>query len=156
MATVEIQVDASPEQVFGVLSMPERYEDWVVGSSDIRDVEGGWPRTGATFHHTQIVPKVGIKDTTTVLESEPPRYLCLCVRARPVVIAKVELHMQATAGGTRVEMVETPVGGFVGKLHNPLFDLGLKLRNAESLRRLKRIAESAEPAAAAAAASSTA
>jgi len=38
-------------------------------------------------------------------------------------------------------MIETPVGGIAGPIHNPLFDAGLKLRNTESLRRLKRLAE---------------
>jgi uncharacterized protein YndB with AHSA1/START domain len=141
MSVNEIHIDAPPERVFDVLADPMSYEDWVVGSSDIRDVEGAWPTEGATFHHTQFVPHVGIKDTTTVLEERRPGYLCLCVRARPLVIGKVEMRLVADNGGTRAEMVETPVGGLVGKLHNPVFDAGLKARNAESLRRLKKLAE---------------
>jgi uncharacterized protein YndB with AHSA1/START domain len=141
MAVVDIDIEAAPEQVFEVLSVPASYEDWVVGSSEIRDAEGGWPSEGATFHHTQGIPRVGLKDTTSVLESDPPNYLCLCVRARPVVIAKVELRLTPAGAGTHVEMTEAPVGGWLAPIHNPLFDLGLKIRNAESLRRLKRLAE---------------
>lgn len=141
MAVVSTHVDAPPERVFEVLSVPASYEDWVVGSSEIRDVEGGWPSRGATFHHTQGIPKVGVKDTSTVLEVDPPGYLCLCVRTRPFVVAKVELRMAAEDGGTRIEMTETPVGGWLAPIHNPLFDLALKARNTESLRRLKRLAE---------------
>ena len=142
MAHNEILVDRSTEQVFAVLSDAHSYEDWVVGASDIRDVEGNWPAVGATFHHTQFVPRIGLKDTTTVLESEPPTRLKLCVRARPLVIGEVEFSLHPADGGTRVTMTELPVGGIQAPIHNPLFDAGLRLRNAETLRRLKRIAES--------------
>lgn len=141
MATVETQTSATPERVFEILSRPELYEDWVVASADLRAAEDEWPAVGATFHHTQFVPKVGLKDTTSVLDSDPPRYLCLCVRARPLVVAKVELFMHPHGGGTRIEMIEVPVGGLVGKLNNPAVELSLKLRNTESLRRLKKLAE---------------
>ena len=142
MAENEIRVERTPEQVFEVLADPFSYEDWVVGASDIRDVEGVWPQEGATFHHTQFVPKVGLKDTTTVLDCEPPSRILLCVRARPVVVGEVEFTLQAKEGGTHVTMRENPVGGVMGPIHNPLFDVGLRLRNAETLRRLKRLAES--------------
>ena len=138
MARNQTEIARTREQVFAFLSDPYRYEDWVVGSSEIRDVQGEWPDVGATFHHTQGVPKLGLKDTTTVLACEPPRRLLLCVRARPAVIAEVELTLRPNGSGTLVSMVEQPVGGLVGKLQNPLFDAGLRLRNAESLRRLKR------------------
>jgi uncharacterized protein YndB with AHSA1/START domain len=141
MAENEIIIERAPEQVFAVLSDPFSYGDWVVGSSEIRDVEGDWPKAGATFHHTQFVPKVGIKDTTTVLASEPSSRLKLCVRARPVVVAEVEFTLRVDRNGTHATMTEVPVGGIQAPIHNPLFDLGLRLRNAETLRRLKRIAE---------------
>ena len=141
MARNETEIEASPEAVWTVLADPFSYEHWVVGSADIRDVEGDWPQVGATFHHTQGLPKFGLKDTTTVLEANPLRQLKLCVRARPMVIAEVELELAAAGEGTRVVMVEVPVGGVVGKLNNPAFEAGLRLRNAESLRRLKRLAE---------------
>lgn len=142
MAQNETVIDRAPEQVFAILSDAYSYEDWVVGASDIRDVQGAWPEVGATFHHTQFIPRVGLKDTSTVLESEPPTRLLLCVRARPAVVAEVEFTLEASGTGTRVTMVETPVGGIAGPIHNPVFDAGLRLRNAETLRRLKRIAES--------------
>ena len=112
-----------------------------MGSSEIRDVEGAWPSEGSTFHHTQFLPRVGLKDTTTVLESEPTKRILLCVRTRPLVVAEVELSLSADGARTNVTMVERPIGGIAGPIHNPIFDLGLKVRNAESLRRLKRLAE---------------
>lgn len=142
MAENETHINSSPEEVFDVLADPHSYEHWVVGASDIRDVEGIWPEPGSTFHHTQFVPKVGIKDTTTVLESQPPSRLKLCVRARPLVVGEVEFDLRARDGGTSVTMIEIPVGGIQGRIHNPVFDAGLRLRNAETLRRLKKLAES--------------
>lgn len=142
MAENKITTHASPETVFSVLSDPSAYEDWVVGASDIRDADETWPAEGATFHHTQFVPRVGLRDTTTVLECTPPKRLVLCVRARPLVIAEVELEMhQTVSGSTEITMIETPVGGLGGKLDNPLIHKSLRARNAESLRRLKNLAE---------------
>jgi uncharacterized protein YndB with AHSA1/START domain len=146
MAENKITTHASPETVFSVLSDPAAYEDWVVGSSDIRDADETWPAEDATFHHTQFIPRVGLKDTTTVLECTPPTRLVLCVRARPLVIAKVELKMrETTIGGTEITMIESPVGGIAGKLDNPLIHMSLRARNAESLRRLKNLAEQRTP-----------
>ncbi|MDQ3760103.1 MAG: SRPBCC family protein [Actinomycetota bacterium] len=137
-----MKVECTPEQVFAVLADPYSYEQWVVGSSETRDADGIWPQVGSTFHHTQFVPKLGLKDTTSVLECEPPDRILLCVRARPLVVAEVELRLRGNGIGTSVAMTERPVGGIVGPIHNPLFDIGLRIRNAESLRRLKRLAES--------------
>jgi uncharacterized protein YndB with AHSA1/START domain len=140
MSVTKRHIDASPESVFAVLSDPASYADWVVGAAETRYVEGDWPEVGATFGHTQGVPKVGIKDTTTVLVSRPPRYLKLCVRVRPFVVGEVALELTPSGAGTDVTMVEHPVGGLLGPIHNPLFDLGFHLRNVEGLRRLDRLA----------------
>ena len=142
MAVNRTEIAAPPARVYEVLADPRTYEDWVVGASDIRDFEGEWPAPGATFHHTQFVPKVGIKDTTSVISSTPGRYLLMEVRGRPLMVADVELELEPSATGTRVTMTETPKRGILGRLHNPLNDRLLWLRNVESLRRLKRLAES--------------
>lgn len=141
MAVNRIRAEIRPEAVFAVLADPDCYGKWVVGSSRIRDVEGPWPAVGSTFHHTQGVGPVGIKDTTTVLESEPGRRIVLEVRARPLVVARVELDLHANGGGTEVVMTEVPIGGPVGRLPAFASDPPVKLRNAESLRRLRKLAE---------------
>jgi uncharacterized protein YndB with AHSA1/START domain len=136
-----IHVDTPPSAVYAVLADPDSYGHWVVGSSQIRDAEGGWPSEGATFHHTQGVWKVGIKDSTSVIDSEPNRRLILEVRARPLVVAKVKLELEADQAGTEVRMTEVPVRGLLGRLRNPVVDKAISLRNAQSLRRLRRLAE---------------
>ena len=141
MARNTIDTTAPSEAVFEILSDPACYAHWVVGSSECRGVEGDWPEVGATFHHTQFLPRVGLKDTTSVLELQHPSRLKLRVRARPLVEADVELRLTQGAGHSRIEMIEEPVGGFVGAIDNPLIQLSLRLRNAESLRRLRKLAE---------------
>ena len=130
-----------PERVFAVLSDPQSYGYWVVGSSKIRHADADWPKPGTAFGHTQGVYGVGVKDSTEVVAAERPRTLVLEARFRPFAINKVEMRMAPSGNGTKVVMVEYPTGGPAAKLHNPLSDLVLKLRNVESLRRLRKLAE---------------
>lgn len=142
MSVNHIEVLRPREAVFAVLADPFTFEDWVVGASEIRDVEGAWPAPGSLFHHTQGVPKAGLKDTTSVVQSTTPERLLLEVRARPVIVARVEIVLQAIGERTHVQLAERPVGGFLARLDGRPLDRMLFLRNAESLRRLKRLCES--------------
>ena len=144
MSVTETHVRADPEAVFAVLADPRSYAHWVVGSSKTRGVEGRWPKPGSTFHHTQGAFGVGLKDTTSVIDSNPPRQIVLEVRARPFWVGKVEMRLRPSGDGTHVTMIEYPVSGFVKPLHNPLLDRLLHLRNVESLRRLRKMAENGD------------
>jgi len=137
----ETYVAASPEMVFDVLADPESYGYWVVGSSKIRHADADWPKPGTAFGHTQGVYGVGVKDSTEVVASERPRTLVLEARFRPFAINKVEMRLAPSGKGTKVVMIEYPTGGLAARLHNPLFELALKLRNVEALRRLRKLAE---------------
>ena len=141
MATNEKLVEAPPENVFRVLADPESYAHWVVGSNEIRAYDESWPDEGSTFHHTQGKWPLTVKDTSSVLESDPDRRLVLEVRMRPFVVAKVDLELTAENGGTRVRMTEYPTGGLLRRIHNPLLDGLTWLRNSRGLDRLARLAE---------------
>jgi uncharacterized protein YndB with AHSA1/START domain len=138
MARNTIHVDAPPEAVWEVLADPRLYGNWVVGASTTRDVEGRWPEPGSTLHHAQMLV---IHDTTTVLESEPMRRLVLEARARPLVVARVDIRLEPEDGGTLVTLDETVIGGLLGALPRELSDAPIHLRNRETVRRLKRLAE---------------
>ena len=138
MARNAILVDAPPEAVFEVLSDPRLYGGWVVGASTTLGVEGRWPEPGSLLRHVQLLV---LKDTTSVLESEPPRRLLLEVRARPLVVARVELELRPQAGGTHVTLDERPTGGLLAALPRALSDAMLHVRNRETVRRLKALAE---------------
>jgi uncharacterized protein YndB with AHSA1/START domain len=134
-------MDVPPERVFAVLTDPEAYADWVVGSDTIRDADPTWPAHGSRFYHRVGVGPIKVKDHTEVLEVDPPHKLVLHARARPLGTAKVTLLLEPAGNGTRVTMQEV-AGDALSKLAiNPLTDWLVHHRNVESLRRLKRIAE---------------
>ena len=141
MAVTETWVDASPEAVFEVLADPRSYAHWVVGATRTRAADAAWPRPGTRFHHTQGLFGIGLRDNTEVIASNPPRQLVLEARIRPLAVNKVELRLRPRGSGTRVTMVEYPIGGMAAMVDNPLMDKLIHLRNLESLRRLRRMAE---------------
>lgn len=142
MARNRVHIDATPEEVFAVLSDPHRYPDWVVGAAGIRDEDPAFPAVGSRFHHKVGSWPVGVKDYTEVTEVEPPQRIVLKAKARPLGTATIEIDLHQSAGGTEVEMEEVPgdrlTSLFVG---NPVADTALRVRNAEALTRLKRLVE---------------
>ena len=141
MATNRAVIHAPPERVFAVLSDPDSYGHWVVGSSRIRDADAGFPATGTRFHHTQGIGALGIRDATLVLDADPPRRLVLKVCARPLVVGEVTLELSSVPDGTEVTFHERPVAGAVARLPRMVVDPATRVRNEISLRRLRRLAE---------------
>ncbi len=82
------------------------------------------------------------------LEADRPRRLGMNVRVWPVGHGIVTFELEENGSGTLVRMKEGPAGGPL-KLLWPVLDPLVKLRNAETLRRLKRLAESRHAAQAA-------
>jgi uncharacterized protein YndB with AHSA1/START domain len=147
MVTTEITADVPPERVFDVLSDGRSFGDWVVGSSEIRAVDPGWPQPGSRFHHTIGWGPLKIADHTESLESIPPSRLRMRARARPFGSAMVTLDLHPLDGGaTRIVMSEGPADVLTALVLNPLMHPLIRLRNNESLRRLKRHAEGRGPA----------
>jgi uncharacterized protein YndB with AHSA1/START domain len=138
MARNTIHVDAPPDAVFEVLADPRLYGNWVVGASTTYRVDGNWPEPGSVLHHAQMML---IRDTTTVLESEPGRRVVLEARARPAVVAHVTVTLDPAGGGTRIVLEEKVTGGLAAVLPDALNDALIHLRNAEAVRRLKRLTE---------------
>jgi uncharacterized protein YndB with AHSA1/START domain len=133
---------ASPTAVFEVLSQPETYEHWVVGSRSVERHDPAWPAAGARFKHTQGVWPALIHDETEVVASDAPRRLELTVKARPMLVAHVVVDLQPAGDGTRITMEEQPTGGLLAPLLRlPPGKLLTQLRNRLSLRRLSGLAE---------------
>jgi uncharacterized protein YndB with AHSA1/START domain len=141
VATTRAQINVPSERVFAVLSDPETYADWVVGSDTIRDADPSWPALGSRFYHRVGVGPFKVNDHTEVLEVDPPRKLVLHARARPLGTAKVTLLVTPHGSGTQVTMREEAGDPLSLLAINPLTDRLVHHRNIESLRRLKRIAE---------------
>jgi uncharacterized protein YndB with AHSA1/START domain len=145
MAHNEIDIDVSAERVFAVLSDPRSFARWVVGSREIRRADPDWPAVGTAFDHRVGIWVVTLSDQSTVLESKPPDLLKLLVEARPFSKAYVTLRLRPATGGTRVEMDEVAANARSVLLFNRLTDPLIRIRNSESLRRLKALAEGKEP-----------
>jgi len=146
MAHNEIDVDTPPDAVYGVLSDPRSFARWVVGSREIRRADPGWPAPGTAFDHRVGIGPLTISDHSEVLESVAPTRLRLLVKARPFTRAHVLLRMEPRgAGRTRVTMDEHPADLRSRLFMNALTDPLVRLRNRESLRRLKALAEGTEP-----------
>ncbi|MXG91777.1 SRPBCC family protein [Nocardioides flavescens] len=148
-------VDATPEQVWEVLSDGWLYPLWVVGASRMREVDATWPAAGSHLHHSVGSWPFLLDDSTEVLESEPGAKIVLKARGWPAGEAKVTVVLtphRPTGTGAGVETVQTDVqtdveireqavsgpGVLVPK---PLQDPVLAWRNTEALRRLAYLAE---------------
>ena len=73
MATTKRRMQATPGEVFGVLSDPRGYAYWVLGSRAVRDAESDWPAKGSRFHHTVGFGPLRLRDHTSVEEVRPDR-----------------------------------------------------------------------------------
>ena len=141
MSVNEITVDAPPPAVWDVLADPPSYEEWVVGNQGVGDYDRSWPAPDTKFRHRVGFGPFKVKDKTVSCEATPPRRLVMNVRALPVGHGIVTFELTGSGSGTLVRMEERPAGG-PAKLIWPVFDPLIKLRNAETLRRLKHLAES--------------
>ena len=136
---VSLDMEATPEEIFAVLADGYAYADWVVGAKKIRAVDADWPTRGSQFHHEIGAGPIDIKDSSKVLEVDPPNRLVLSVRFRPAGTATVELTMEPTDDRkTRVVMKETPKSGAARALALAT-SMMLLVRNEWSLLRLRRL-----------------
>lgn len=125
-----------------MLADAERFPDWVVGASHVVHVDADFPAPGTRFRHRVGVGPLGVTDYTEVTAIDPPRRIALKGKARPLGTATIELAVRELAGGAEVRMVEEPGDRLSALLGgNRVADLGLRLRNAAALARLKRLVE---------------
>lgn len=134
--------DVPPERAYEVLSHPRAYGFWVTGAREVNEADPSWPAPGSTFRHTQGIKPLLISDTTSVVAADPPNRLELEARVRPLLVARIVVSLVPEDGGTRVTMEEQPVGGVLRPvLLLPPSKALVKVRNQESLRRLRQLAE---------------
>jgi uncharacterized protein YndB with AHSA1/START domain len=141
MSRNHVNVSASPEAVFRVLDDPNAYPCWVVGARRLRRVDANWPEEGSEFHHAIGVGAAELHDSTEVVDRTAPHRLVLEVRFRPTGVARVELGVEASRGGSVVTMEESPQSGPVSWLPRFVTDPLLHARNALSLQRLRHEVE---------------
>jgi uncharacterized protein YndB with AHSA1/START domain len=141
MATNRRVMDAPRDAVWRVLSDGYTYSSWVVGTSEIRDVDTGWPSAGTSLHYRIGRGPLRHDGHTEVLAVSDARRLELEAHAWPLGSVRIELRLDDEADGRcAVTMVEHPARGTAAMLHNPVGDAVLRLRNVEALRRLEKLA----------------
>ncbi len=140
MAVSETYIAAPPEKVFDVLSDPDSYGDWVVGSKEVRDADPGWPAPGTRFHHTVGFGPLTLEDHTVCKRCERPTMIELQAKSRPLGTARVRLDLQPEGRGTRLRMREDAGDALTAFVFNPITHLLVRGRNEESLRRLAELA----------------
>jgi NAD(P)-dependent dehydrogenase (short-subunit alcohol dehydrogenase family)/uncharacterized protein YndB with AHSA1/START domain len=135
-----IFIPASPDRVFAVLSDPFTYQEWVVGTSEVRDADPNYPTVGSKLYHRVGMGPLGISDRTKVLELEPGRRIVLDARFLPLGRARVSITLEGDENGTRVLMEEEP-GDARSRfaMAGPLAERLLHARNTEALSRLRRV-----------------
>src|SRR6476619_7143452 len=129
-------VPYTQDQVFAVLSDPERYAGWVVGAKKTRTIDPEWPQPGSRFAHQQGAGPLHIDDITVVRELEAPNRIVLEAKIRPLLTARVTLTLDPLSRGTLITMDEVPIGGPVSRLGR-LLEGPLHGRNSRALRRLE-------------------
>jgi hypothetical protein len=144
MAITRRTMPLSPDDVWSVWSDGTTYADWVVGTRKIRDVDDHFPAVGSRLHYTiGHFPLRHDSHTEVLAIDEAARRLDLAIQSRPAGRVHVALAVTPTASsGCFVSIDEKPLDGPLKVVHNPLFDLVIKLRNVETLRRLERVAGS--------------
>lgn len=136
-----VDVSVGPEAVWSVLADGWLYPLWVVGATHMRDVDDEWPTVGSQLHHSVGVWPFMLSDATTVLECEPGRRLVLQAKAWPAGSARVTIRLEPTASGCRIHMAEEADRGLGSLVPRLVQAPGVLLRNAETLSRLRDIAE---------------
>lgn len=146
MARNERLVDASPDEVFNEVIEPDNFGYWVVGTKHVRGADADWPRVGSRFHHTVGFGPVHIRDSTEVLEIDPPRRLVMRALMGPLGSALVRLLLEPHRDMTLVAMEEKPDEGPVTWLPDEVNETLATLRNVRAFERLKLLVESGEHA----------
>lgn len=141
MARNSVWIDAPPAKVFEVLLDPYAYASWVVGSKATRGADESWPSPGAAFYHTSGAGPADVKDQTKIVEIDAPRRLVLHAYFRPLGVMRVDLRVTPSDGGTLFTIDENPAPGTRTSRIRALVSPVTHVRNRESVRRLKHLAE---------------
>ena len=135
MAHNRIKIAAPPEEVFDVLSDPDAYPVWVVGTKEVLAADDEWPSPEARLTYELVG---GGSGETVVVDCLAPRRLILATQL-PVGRVRITIDLVELDDGTELHLDET----FENDLAHLAFDAGLHARNATAVNRLKAYVEDA-------------
>lgn len=141
MVTNRVDILASPEEVFAVLADAWSYADWVVGTKAVLAVDPGFPCVGTRFRPRVRAGRTDVDGETKVLAADGIRSLHLRASMEDLGDADIAFELEATATGTLLTMHENPVGDKPASVVGRWSDGLLRVRNSETLWRLKSLTE---------------
>jgi uncharacterized protein YndB with AHSA1/START domain len=137
---VSTVLPAPPARAFAVLENPRSFERLVAGARRIRRFDPRWPDQGTVIHHTVGVPPLLVRDTTEVIEVEPPRLLRLEARIWPAGTLQVQFEFSPCPEGCRLVVREEPSSGPIGwPVVRDVARLAIRARNLEICRRYRKM-----------------
>ena len=116
-----IHIEATPEQVFDVWARPERFREWQVPATEVKDITGTPGAVG--YGWTSVTTFVGRKMEAPMRVTAIDRPRFVEAKSSGGVTGTVRLHFEPAAGGTDVTAeseYEMPLG-FIGDAANKLF-----------------------------------
>ncbi|MFD5721551.1 SRPBCC family protein [Streptomyces sp. NPDC127036] len=145
MAVRHRLIRRAPERVWEVLSDPEQYADWVVGTSDAKPDEGSWPQLGASLRYEIKIGPLTLHNRTIVRRSEPLSVLELEADSGALGTARIAMELRPWGEDTLIILDEHPLRGAGGFLHNAVVETLQQARSRAMLSRLARLCENDKP-----------
>lgn len=145
MAVVNALVERTPEQVWEVLADGHAYADWVVGTTEIRAVDDGWPALGRSIHYTVGWGPLALRGRTTVRQVEKDTRLGLEADAGLLGSVRIALELDPWGEGTVVVLDEHPLRGPAYWLQSAVSEAVLLVRGRPMLNQLARLVERRHP-----------
>jgi hypothetical protein len=146
VAVVNALVERRPEQVWDVLADGYAYSEWVVGTSDIREVDDGWPALGTSIHYTVGWGPLALRGRTTVRQVDAGHRLGLEADAGLLGSARIVIELSEWGEGTVIVIDEHPLRGPAYWLHSAVSETLLLLRGRPMVNQLARLVERRHPA----------
>jgi hypothetical protein len=146
VAVVNALVERRPEQVWDVLADGHAYADWVIGTTEIRAVDDGWPALGTAIHYTVGRGPLALRGTTTVRQLDTGRRLGLEADAGLLGSARIVIELSEWGEGTVIVIDEHPLRGPAYWLHSAVSEALLLVRGRPMVNQLAKVVERRHPA----------
>ncbi|WP_030691018.1 SRPBCC family protein [Streptomyces globisporus] len=135
-------LEATPEEVWAVLSDGRRYARWVVGTHDSWERDDHWPAVDAELGYALKLGPWTYHGRTISRRCEPIRRLEL-EAATHLGSARISFLVEPWGSRTLVLVDEHPLRGPAARWHNSAADLVLRWRHRQLLARLEKAVLSA-------------
>jgi hypothetical protein len=104
-------------------------------------VDDRWPEPGSRLHHSVGAWPALLDDITESLEWQPQRRAVFKARGWPLGSARVEMEVEPRGNGCLIRITENVQDGPGLLILKPIRDSMIHLRNIETLKRLRYLAE---------------